>query len=119
MAFSDTFSIDGEDPVTTRASYEGEEVKVNSPDPFGFEADQATPFGRASAIPVPIPILNGNRNPYFVEEDSKGIFSSGGPVLLPPNEMQEEGFVLRECLNAIRLEKKEKQEKETRNQIIQ
>ncbi|KAK9153524.1 hypothetical protein Sjap_001004 [Stephania japonica] len=83
----------------------------------------------------PSPQADGHHfssSPGFGSEANGNAFDDGfggsdGPILLPPTEMQaEEGFALREwrrfvdlaLLNAIRLEEKEKTEKELLNQII-
>nr|GLL45784.1 clathrin light chain 1-like [Ipomoea trifida] len=121
---------------------------VDSPDPYRFGSDpfqgQATPFG-SSAVPV----SNGNGKPYDLGEDTDGIFSSDGPgclsvygwgsglglmefgeLIFPSLSLNKcptvQGFITNlvqynhlKRLNTIRLEEKEKQEKEIRNQIIE
>ncbi|KAI3988916.1 hypothetical protein MKX01_016487 [Papaver californicum] len=59
--------------------------------------------------------LNGK---HHLDVDVFG--QSDGPILPPPDQMQDEGFALREWrrLNAIQLAEKEKTEKELLNQII-
>ncbi|KAL5980214.1 hypothetical protein ACLOJK_036681 [Asimina triloba] len=64
----------------------------HSPDAYGFRSD---PILAADDSPSPFnaPPPESNGKAYGIDD---GLFTSDGPVLPPPDEMREEGFMLRE-----------------------
>lgn len=108
-----------------RFGYEADPPPVFNAPSYGSAEDMFGPHAAAPDSPPPAPTYaeGGGFSPEQSGEGFHGRFGEqAGPILPPPANMQpEEGFALREWRrqNAIRLEEKEKREKELLVQIIE
>ncbi|KAI3994034.1 hypothetical protein MKX01_012291 [Papaver californicum] len=114
--FTDNDSVKDGDNNTSLPIFNNDDMFSTHHQPISdTPSPQAPIYGSGSGFSPFESELNGKHH-----HDVDVFGQSDGPILPPPDQMQDEGFALREwrMLNVVQLDEKEKTEKELLNQII-